>query len=207
MAEREGDAPLLAWGVAQRAMPGQAVSGDAHLVQPFADGVLVAVGDGLGHGEEAAVAAQTAVAILSARAGHSVLALVRFCHETLQRTRGAALTLASFSARDATVTWLGVGNVDAVLLRGDPRAVPPREDVLLHGGVVGLQLPPLRAFVLPVAAGDTLVMATDGVRAGFAEGLPLKEPPQPLAERILARDNKGTDDALVLVARVLGDSP
>jgi hypothetical protein len=50
-------------------------------------------------------------------------------------------------------------------------------------------------------------MATDGVRPGFAEGLPLKEPPQQLAERILARDGKGTDDALVLVARVLGGTP
>jgi len=36
-------------------MPGQAVSGDMHLVRPFEDGVLVALVDGLGHGEEAAL--------------------------------------------------------------------------------------------------------------------------------------------------------
>jgi hypothetical protein len=76
--------------------------------------------------------------------------------------------------------------------------------VLLHGGVVGLQLPPLRAFVIPVSLGDTLILATDGIRSGFAEGLPPEEPPQQLADRILARDAKGTDDALVLVVRYLG---
>jgi negative regulator of sigma-B (phosphoserine phosphatase) len=206
MAAQDAESPLLDWGVAQQAMPGESVSGDMHLVQPFPRGVLVAVADGLGHGEEAHVAAHVAVAALRARASHSALMLVKLCHEALHGTRGAALTVASFNAVDGTMTWLGVGNVDAVLLRGDPRAAPVRDYVLLHGGVVGLQMPPLRAFVLPVTPGDTLVVATDGVRPGFAEGLPLKEPPQQLADRILARDGKGTDDALVLVARILGAS-
>lgn len=207
MTPQESATPLLDWGVAQRAKPGEAVSGDLSLVQAFARGTLVAVADGLGHGEEAFAAARLALATLAARASHSVLTLFKFCNETLHLTRGVALTLASFNGTDGTMTWLGVGNVDAVLLRGDPSAAPAREYVLLHGGVVGLQLPPLRAFMLPVAAGDTLVVATDGVRPGFAEGLVLSEPPQRLAERILARDGKGTDDALVLVARVLGGAP
>jgi phosphoserine phosphatase RsbX len=206
MAMLEDAAKLLDCGIAQRAMPGQAVSGDLHLVQPFPHGVLVAVVDGLGHGEEAAVAAQAAMAALVPRADHSALVLMKHCHEALHGTRGAALTLASFNELDGTVTWLGVGNVDGVVLRAQPQAAPTRDYVLLHGGVVGLQLPPLRAFILPVAPGDTLIMATDGVRPGFAEGLPLKEPPQQLADRILARDGKGTDDALVLVARYLGGS-
>ena len=206
MTVEESTPQLLDWGVAQRAFPGEAVSGDMHLVQPFPSGVLVAVVDGLGHGEEAHFAAQAAVAALVPHASHSALLLMKLCHQALHGTRGAALTLASFNGLDGTFTWLGVGNVDSVLLRADPKAAPVRDYVLLHGGVVGLQLPPLRAFVLPVAPGDTLIMATDGVRPGFAEGLPVKEPPQQLAERILARDGKGTDDALVLVARYLGGS-
>jgi negative regulator of sigma-B (phosphoserine phosphatase) len=96
-----------------------------------------------------------------------------------------------------------VGAVEGVLLR----AGPGREYVLLQGGVVGLQLPPVRELVLPVAAGDTLVLATDGVRGGFAEGLTADGTPQQLADRVLARDFKGTDDALVLVARYTGGTP
>jgi hypothetical protein len=55
--------------------------------------------------------------------------------------------------------------------------------------------------------GDTLIFATDGIREGFTEGLALSDPPQQLADRILARYTKGTDDALVLVARHAGWGP
>jgi hypothetical protein len=199
--------PLLDWGVATRALPGQAVSGDQYVMQPFAHGVLVAAIDGLGHGKEAAAAAHIAVATLQAHAQESALLLLRHCHEALRETRGVVLTLASFNARDGTITWVGVGNVEGVLLRADVKAGPARDYVLLHGGVVGLQLPPLRGFVIPVSLGDTLIIATDGIRSGFAEGMPQQGSPQQMADYILARNFKGTDDALVLVARYRGSAP
>jgi hypothetical protein len=53
--------------------------------------------------------------------------------------------------------------------------------------------------------GDTLIFATDGVRSDFAsEHLAHDDPPQQLADRILARWGTKTDDALVLVARYVG---
>ena len=45
--------PWVEWGVAQITFEGQTVCGDLHLVKSFADGVLTAVVDGLGHGVEA----------------------------------------------------------------------------------------------------------------------------------------------------------
>ena len=60
-------APLIAWGMAQAVLAGQTVSGDRHLVSPCRDGLLVAVVDGLGHGEEAAKAAEIAVSTLGSR--------------------------------------------------------------------------------------------------------------------------------------------
>jgi phosphoserine phosphatase RsbX len=73
------------------------------------------------------------------------------------------------------------------------------------GGVVGYQLPRLRPSEIPVAPGDTLILATDGVEHGFADGLDLLQPPQELADGILAGHGRGSDDALVLVARYLGE--
>jgi phosphoserine phosphatase RsbX len=108
------------------------------------------------------------------------------------------------NARENTLTWLGVGNVEGRLLRADANARRPREEVLLRGGVVGYRLPALQASVIPVAAGDVLILATDGIRAGFADGLKLDEPTRILADKILNRHFKGNDDALVLVARYLG---
>src|SRR4051794_12073626 len=96
--------PLLKWGVAVRALPGQAVCGDLYLVEPFANGALVAVVDGVGHGEEAFAAASLAADTLRAHAHEDVLQLLRRCHEALRPTRGAALTVASFNAVDGTMT-------------------------------------------------------------------------------------------------------
>src|SRR5207247_9958290 len=73
-----------------------------------------------------------------------------------------------------------------------------------RGGIVGAELPRLHPVVLAIAPGDTLFFATDGIREGFAEGLSPEAAPQQLADQILARHGKGTDDALVLVARYLG---
>ena len=50
--------PCIEWAVATQPLPGPSVSGDLHLVEPFAHGALVAVVDGLGHGDEATAAAR-----------------------------------------------------------------------------------------------------------------------------------------------------
>jgi len=48
------------------------------------------------------------------------------------------------------------------------------------------------------------VFASDGIATGFLSDVSAKEDPQRLADQILARHGKGTDDALVLVARYIG---
>jgi hypothetical protein len=199
--------PLIEWGVAAQPLEGEAESGDLHVVQRFPKGVLVAAVDGLGHGPEAAAATRSAVAILKDYAHEPVISLLRRCHERLIRTRGVVMSLASFNALDNTMTWLGVGNVEGALLRADAKASPARESILLRGGVVGCQLPALHTATLPVTRGDVLILATDGIRGGFVEEVTLSDPPQQIAEHILARRATGMDDALVLVARYLGHEP
>jgi len=49
-----------------------------------------------------------------------------------------------------------------------------------------------------------LVFATDGIGSGFLSDVSAREEPQRLADQILDRYGKGTDDALVLVAKYLG---
>lgn len=196
--------PFVEWGVAARALPGQAVSGDASLVQPFPGGALFAVVDGLGHGSEATTAAQLATSILREDPSAPVLSLINRCHEALRRTRGAVISLASYREAESSLTWLGIGNVEGTLIRAGSNANPPREDVLLRGGVVGFQMPSPRAAVISVSAGDLLVFATDGVRPDFQSEALSGQFPQQCAERILEEYVRGDDDALVLAARFLG---
>ena len=192
--------------MASAPLAGQPESGDLGLVLPFPGGTLIGALDGLGHGDEAAAAARAAAGVLKAQPDAHVIWLVRRCHEALGETRGVVMSLASFSERYATLTWIGIGNVEGLLFRADAAASPRRETLLLRGGVVGFKLPPLGAAVLPVAPGDALVLATDGIRSEFANGLSLTHPPQDVANQILARHAKKTDDALALVAVFLGET-
>ena len=69
---------------------------------------------------------------------------------------------------------------------------------------MGDKLPPLYAGVVPVNPGDLLILATDGIAAGFETELHLAQSPGRIADAILNRHFKGTDDALVFVGRYLG---
>ena len=195
--------PLIEWGVASLTMPGQSQSGDRHLVQPYTNGLLVAVLDGLGHGEQATAVADLAVTALIKHAHESVIALVKRCHDALRETRGVVMSLASFNELDRVLTWIGIGNVEGLVLHAEGSPHSRHEYLLLRGGVVGGQLPSLSASIVPLTQGDTLVFTTDGIRGGFAKDLSTSDPPQEMADRILAKYSKGSDDALVFVARFL----
>jgi phosphoserine phosphatase RsbX len=196
--------PSLEWGVASQPSPGQSESGDRHAIQFFPGGILLAAIDGLGHGDEAALASKAAESILRAQAQEPVITLVRRCHEGLRSTRGVVMSVVSFDISHGLMTWLGVGNVRGVLRRSGLSSRFQQEELLLRAGVVGRQIQPLQAAVIPVFDGDTLYMATDGIREFAQERMPL-ETPQRTAESILLRYAKGNDDALVLVARVVGN--
>lgn len=214
----------IEWGVAARPCPGEVESGDLHLVRDLPGAVLVAVIDGLGHAAEAAAVARTAIAALEAANDEPLDALVARAHEALLRTRGVVMSLARFDLQQGTMTWLGVGNVEGVLVtrqrRGQVRGCSGgarscsdrRKTLLLRGGVVGQTLPTLQPAEVTLRPDDVLVLATDGIRSAFVSprdpilGLPLDGPqgtPERIAARILAAHARGTDDALVFVARVV----
>lgn len=195
------------YAVASRALGGERHSGDAALVQPTVGGALVAVIDGLGHGDEAAAASGAALGALRAHAGEPVLALLRCCHEALLQTRGAAMALGALDALSATLSWTGVGNIEAVLVASGQG--PSRGKLCLtnRSGVVGYRLPPLDVSIVPIFPGDLLILATDGVDCRFAcEPLPCSSSPAALARAILERHGKASDDALVLVLRWFGQA-
>ena len=198
---------MVEYGVAKYVLPGQGESGDHHLVCCNQSGVLIAVIDGIGHGEEAANASKTAGTLLKSFADEPIISLVERCHEKLRGTRGIVLSLAFNEPEHGLMTWLGVGNVQGVLMRRYAKSGNGKESLLLRGGVVGSQLPALQATVLQIERGDTLFFATDGVRNDFSESLSAKENPQRAADRILDQYRSGNDDALVLITRLTGISP
>ena len=190
-------------GVAKFVLPEEDECGDRHLISSHKNGVLIAAIDGIGHGREAANAAKTAISVLKERASDPITSLVERCHQRLRKMRGVVLSLASIHASDGVMTWLGVGNVQGVLMRARSAQGNVQEPLLLRAGVVGCQLPLLQPTVLPIARGDTVYFATDGVHRAFFETLTALENPQKAADRILRQFQSGKDDALVLVTRLV----
>lgn len=195
---------VLSWGAASVPMQGQTVSGDQRVVKIVPDGCLVAVIDGLGHGYAAAYASEKAVSILEEYSSESPIPLLRRCHQGLRETRGVTISLAKINTSDEIMTWLGVGNVEGVLIRADRSIQPAHESVITRGGVIGYQLPQLHASVTSISKGDILIFATDGIENDFAEDIRMNESPQRIADYICTHYNKKIDDAMVLVARYNG---
>lgn len=204
---QEGRCSKLGWAVCATAYPGQMRSGDAFLVQETESGVLVAVVDGLGHGEEAADAAEQALASLARTAEHSLIRSLTACHDTLRGSRGVVMTLAVLDPDRSQLAWLAVGNVEAVVLRRRQAGRQGSCSVVQRAGVVGDRLPPLREASVAMDAGDTLIAATDGILPSFLDDVDLSLDARALAVRLHGRHSRSDDDALVLVARVDAPQP
>lgn len=194
------------WAAAGRPFPGEALSGDMAVVADRQHGALVAVVDALGHGAEAAGVAATAAAVLRRHAAEPVLPLMRAVHESLRGSRGAVISMGLIEGRNAAVTWLGVGNVQGWVMRtaSPPAGLPMREMMLLRGGIVGIQLPPLYAAIVPIVAGDLILFASDGIAADFTIGVRAEAPVAETADQILRHHGMANDDAIVVVARYRG---
>ena len=199
---------MLSCAVACVPQAGQADTGDLCIVRRTDRGVLLGVMDGAARGAEGAKVAHMAAGIVNRHSGEGVIRLIGLCHERLIGTRGAVISLISVDGIESTITWAGVGNVGGVLLRDNLSAPRPYSSatIPLQAGVVGYRVPPLQASVTPIARGDLLVLATDGIRRDFVHAFSPDDEPGGIAEYILSNYSKGSDSRLVLVARYLGQS-
>jgi anti-sigma regulatory factor (Ser/Thr protein kinase) len=194
---------LLIGGVALAA-PGETVCGDAWGVRMDEGGTqaLLLLADGLGHGPEAALAADGAMAVLrSDRArGTSPSAVLGAAHTALRGTRGAAAAVALLDGAARTVVFAGAGNIAGRLLSGvDDRSL------LSQHGTVGAQMRTLSDLVYPWPAHACLVLHSDGVTSRWqlgADAAVLQCDPVVVAAWLLRDHLRGRDDATVVVVRM-----
>jgi hypothetical protein len=194
----------LRWAAINRPLDGELLSGDRHAIRATPHGASLVVIDGLGHGPEAAHAAAEAARVFESGAFGSVVEALRACHAALARTRGAVMSLVEVHGAD--LSWVGIGNVEAMLVRR-PGATPvARARLVLSGGVVGHALSTPRVSCVPIARGDLLVLATDGLTGDVLDHVDALGSPERVVEGLMARCRTGRDDALVFAARYDGDA-
>lgn len=204
----EGRVGPIEWATAGRPLPGEYVSGDRPVaIEIGDDAALFGVLDGLGHGAAAAAAAVQAVDVLKNASAERLEVLVKRCHRVLGGTRGVAMTLARVDFSAGTLTWTGVGNVSADLVTKATTGIRIRSSARLTAGIVGYRIPEIvPAQIVPIRGGDLIVMATDGIAEDHLQHIDFAASATVIAEELLSRHAKGTDDATVLTARHRGAS-
>jgi phosphoserine phosphatase RsbX len=133
--------------------------------------------------------------------------LVQLCHRVLSGTRGAAMTLARVDFEAGQLSWTGIGNVAANLVAKTASGVQIRSSARLAAGIVGYRIPDIApAQVVPIRTGDLLVIASDGIAEDHLDHIDFAASAPAIAEQILAKHAKESDDAMVLTARHRGTS-
>lgn len=183
---------------------GEEVAADTCVVRQFGKRWLLAVIDGLGHGNDAVHASKVAGRAIEGFKEPHLATILADCHAAMKNTRGAVIGLALIDYRQERLTWLGVGNVAGkVVWRGDEGRL--RQSTLLSSpGVVGFNLPKPHQQVYTLKPGALIIVYTDGLsdRWVFPESTWLFEmETKHLVARLMKSYHKGTDDSLVLVAR------
>jgi phosphoserine phosphatase RsbX len=198
----------IEWARAGRPLPTEYTSGDRGLaVDLDGQAALFGLVDGLGHGPAAASAALRCVDAVKSASSERLEVLVQLCHRVLEGTRGVAMTLARVDFADSTLTWTGVGNVTAELVAKAPTGLHVRSSARLTAGIVGYRIPEIRpAQVVSIRPGDLIVMATDGIDDDYLGHIDFAASATIIAEELLGKHARETDDAMVLTARHRGVS-
>jgi negative regulator of sigma-B (phosphoserine phosphatase) len=205
---RHGRFGPIEWAAVRRPRPGEEVCGDYPVALGVGEGAaLFGVIDGLGHGEAAAAAAQRAAEVVDQRRSEPLDVVMNQCHRALTETRGVAMTLARVEFESDELSWIGIGNVTADLVTKHPAGPQVRSSALLAGGIVGYRMPAtLSTGQVSIAPGDLLVISSDGIAEHHLESIDFAAHATTIAEQLVGRYARDTDDALVLTARHRGTS-
>ena len=176
---------------------GEEVSGDAWTASAWEETHRLLVVDGLGHGPDAAMAANAAVRVAGERPELAPDALVSAMHAALRSTRGAAASVASVSARTSSGIYAGVGNI-----RGFVREQDAVRHLVSHNGTLGQQVRKIQPFDFAFPKNALLVMHSDGIASHWSfdayPGLARRHPG--VIAAVVYRDHaRARDDATVAI--------
>jgi len=185
----------LSFGKAQRPHVNETVCGDSTWIGE-GERPLIAVVDGLGHGPLAAEASRAFARFVSNHVEEPLDLLLQDGGRAIAHTRGVAASLVRLDPQAGRMWFAGVGNVE--LRSAGPSRIAP----VTHPGILGrpLRRPP-RVFEATIAAGDLLVIFSDGISSRLDAKRLDGIAPQEAAQMVLREHGKDHDDATVVVVR------
>jgi hypothetical protein len=178
---------------------GETLCGDAWQWAAEPDAISLILVDGLGHGLQAHQAATAAIGVVAPGRSSAAVELIQQMHAGIRHTRGAAAAVARIDRRAATVTYAGIGNISASIVK----STAVRHAVSLNG-TLGHEVRAFREYTYPWDQQSTIVMHSDGLGSHWAlDAYPGLRQHDPLvAAALLYRDfSRERDDVTVVVGR------
>jgi len=143
------------------AKPGEKECGDGFYHVTKDDHVRLFLGDGLGHGPEAAKAVNKAIEIFDECTETDPVEIIRIIDRSVRKTRGLVATVALFDLNEKIWKICGVGNI-ATKINGPTFS----KSYLAYNGIVGVNLPrTLNAQEIGYEKEQNLVMCSDGLKS------------------------------------------
>ena len=180
--------------------PGARVCGDTIAMSKAGPNECYLVCDGLGHGTDAAIAAELAKATFLRVCEQSPIDVLGDIAIALQGTRGAVASVIRLDRQAMQLDYAGLGNITTLIVRdGTTKRLPVRD------GLLGGRLASPHSETVALTPHDTIVMHSDGLTTirGLARRSALLHRSAPLiAARLLASNTRGRDDASILVVRM-----
>lgn len=185
-------------GVATRAMKFAKENGDSFVIQRQGGELLVALIDGLGHGEQAQIAAGAARQYVETHTGLSLSEIFFGAGRACMGTRGVVMTVARFVSPEQ-LSFGAVGNIEARAC-----GVTNRPPFFVTRGILGSGEVRVRVQKIEWNPEWLFVLHSDGLRTRWQwndfPGLGEK-PAAIIAATLLAELSTGADDATALVVK------
>jgi anti-sigma regulatory factor (Ser/Thr protein kinase) len=172
--------------------------GDAIAWVESRERLAVILADGLGHGLNAADAANEAVKTFQDHSSLPPGQILARVHDALRKTRGAAVAIAEVRPLSGTITYAGVGNISGTVMSEGNLG----RNLVSHNGTVGHIVPRIQEFTAQWPRDGRLVMYSDGLLTKWSlSAYPgLVNRPAALIAAILLRDfRRSRDDSSVFV--------
>jgi anti-sigma regulatory factor (Ser/Thr protein kinase) len=180
---------------------GEMVCGDGFYYKHTNNLFKLFVGDGLGHGPDAAKAVEEAINTFKYCHEENPVEIIKYIHSTVKRTRGLVGTAVVFDFDKREWTICGVGNILTKV--GN---FSQSKSYMSYNGIIGHNIPrSMKEQHIPYEAGQYLITCSDGIKTKWElnsyPGI-FKSDLSIIAASIYKDHTRNTDDSSVVVAKI-----
>lgn len=186
-------------GVASRQCPHMHVNGDAFIVKHWEGHTLVAVIDGVGHGQYAHRAAQSAKRYVEDHVRQSIEGIFSGTSRACRGTRGVVMSIVRFNWDAGTYAYGSIGNIEIKVFD-----TPETVNFLVRRGIIGSKHPSPNVIEHKWHKGSSMVLFSDGIISQWKweDFLRYKRQKSTLiAQRMLKVLGRDNDDATIVVIK------